>query len=561
MSSASDNNPCISTITTKQNQEFSTSSNSVFQCLESLGIYQTVYNQKVAEENLSEDEIRAIQNDRPSLTDPDVFDTKYPQESMNIAREFHRSISTGLDDALDCSNLSPRKKSSRNDTSESGQLVLCQPSSFLINLIKIYEQKNDSNDDDSDNFKESLINQKWSQLSQKFPHNRPIMNFILQQHNLENLMAAMIVALRKVSCRCYALKALDWHLKNVTQPIALHDLIWSFVSAVTNSVDLEKLETEDYININYFDKKDFYENDVHYQANLGISRHPASDLNIAGEAIKPLQEMFHSILQTISNLMLLLPMGSPLQQIAIRSFCLYFDSSDHSFLHRCHVFSNISKILSRSEEDPLSFSVLEDSSQTSSSLSVIIQQFQDITSHLEIKASSRQAMVDCLIDNSTETFWESGDEDKSKIKLISILNTNPDIQMNIVYIHVDNYRNPGNKVSSVTFKCSEILNNDQQFFKLKTIEIDNHFSGWIYGPLPVNNCFKIIRLEFKGPDHNLRLRQIKIMGQDLSNLKDQIKEVKDCSHLQQLNCETETLRVFRLLTSQVSKTKIQINIQ
>ena len=38
------------------------------------------------------------------------------------------------------------------------------------------------------------------------------------------------------------------------------------------------------------------------------------------------------------------------QQMAVRCWCLKFQLSDHMFLHKSHVFSNISKILSRSDE-------------------------------------------------------------------------------------------------------------------------------------------------------------------------------------------------------------------
>lgn len=549
LSSANDNNLRVLTLKSKQNQEFSTTTNFMFQCLEALGISQKIYFQRMAEENLSEDEIRAIQNERPSLADQEW----YSSNSGGNAREFHRSVSTGLDDSLDSSNGTSRKRAISNDTS--GSLVLCQPSSFLINLIKIYEQKHQPITVGSSNFQDTSY-------SEKFPHNRPIMSFILQQHNLENLNSAMILALRKVSCRYYALQALDWHLKQVSQPSALHDLIWSFVSAITYSNDTEKSDSVAHMVNNYLERKDFFDLEVHYQANSGISRHPTSDLSMAGEAVKPLQEIFHSVLQTISNLMLLLPMGSPIQQMAIRSFCLHFDYTDHSFLHRSHVFSNISKILSRNEEDTVS---QESSAQTSlfSGESVFIQSLLDITSQLEIKASSRQAMIDCLLDNSTETFWESGDEDRNRPKFISIVNLKPDVQMVTVYIHVDNCRNPGSKVSRLSLKCCETVNDDLPWIKLKSVDIDNQFSGWVYLPLLDNHCFKVVRVEIKGPDHNIRLRQLKVMGTVVADLKNQLKEVKNCSHLQQLNCEAETLRVFRLLTSQVSdegqKVKINFN--
>ena len=79
----------------------------------------------------------------------------------------------------------------------------------------------------------------------------------------------------------------------------------------------------------------------------GLFDHPSEDISIAGEAIQPLPSIFHGLLQTVSDLMLLLPVGSSLQQIAITCWCIKFRPQDHNFLHQSHVFSTISKILSR----------------------------------------------------------------------------------------------------------------------------------------------------------------------------------------------------------------------
>ena len=81
---------------------------------------------------------------------------------------------------------------------------------------------------------------------------------------------------------------------------------------------------------------------------MGLCEHPTSDIYIAGSSIQPLPETFHYLLQTVSDLMLLLPVGSALQQIAIRCWGIKFKSTDHQFLHKSHVFSTISRILSRS---------------------------------------------------------------------------------------------------------------------------------------------------------------------------------------------------------------------
>ena len=44
-----------------------------------------------------------------------------------------------------------------------------------------------------------------------------------------------------------------------------------------------------------------------------MCEHPLSDIGIAGEAVQPLQNMFHTFLQTVSDSMMYLPPGSSLQ--------------------------------------------------------------------------------------------------------------------------------------------------------------------------------------------------------------------------------------------------------
>lgn len=54
------------------------------------------------------------------------------------------------------------------------------------------------------------------------------------------------------------------------------------------------------------------------EKDLGVCEHPLSDILIAGEAAHPLPHTFHRLLQTISDLMMSLPSGSSLQQMALR---------------------------------------------------------------------------------------------------------------------------------------------------------------------------------------------------------------------------------------------------
>lgn len=68
-----------------------------------------------------------------------------------------------------------------------------------------------------------------------------------------------------------------------------------------------------------------------------------------------------------------------------------------------------------------------------------VETLKDLTPGVDIKASSRQAMVGSLTDNSTETFWESGDEDRNKTKTLT-LTCPPHSSLHMVYIHADNCR-------------------------------------------------------------------------------------------------------------------------
>ncbi len=69
----------------------------------------------------------------------------------------------------------------------------------------------------------------------------------------------------------------------------------------------------------------------------------------------------------------------------------------------------------------------------------------DAVENVEVKVSSRSAMVSSLTDGSTETFWESGDEDRGRLKLIT-LHISPDSVGDvprIICAYIDNGRDAG----------------------------------------------------------------------------------------------------------------------
>ncbi len=110
---------------------------------------------------------------------------------------------------------------------------------------------------------------------------------------------------------------------------------------------------------------------------------------------------------------------------------------------RSHVFSNISRILSRCEEEAtVDIEALENTAIHSAGHVTMLTEFTD---GIDIKVSSRTAMVNSLTDGSTETFWESGDEDRGKMKLITIqvCPETAGFPPRIVCLYVDNSRDMG----------------------------------------------------------------------------------------------------------------------
>lgn len=160
------------------------------------------------------------------------------------------------------------------------------------------------------------------------------------------------------------------------------------------------------------------------------------------------------------------------------------------------MFSNISRILSRCEEDaPVDIELKECNADR---LHVSIE----VADGVECKVSSRAAMVSSLFDGSTETFWESGDEDRGKVKTITLAVDKDKCKgpLSTVCIYIDNARDSGvtlsltsttaclnfliilqAKVSEITFKAGPTVDELHAF---EVFDVENRFTGWLHANLP-----------------------------------------------------------------------------
>lgn len=365
---------------------------------------------------------------------------------------------------------------------------------------------------------------------------RPVMMFILKQHDLVKLRFAMKRSLRVATCRIYSLQALNWLMRTVTQTICLHDLMWWFVTSLTPVSEEMRVEPDGEIAL----------------------EHPVSTTQLSGHVSSILTQSLHAFLQTVADLTLLLPAGSSLQRTAIQCFGIRFRQADHQFLHRSRVFGNISKILSRSDEQNenmvLSSTIaLQESNCNVQNSGTKISSLMDLQGMFELTVSSRQAMVGALLDNSTETFWESDEEDRNKSKIIDISMSKLNYVCRQIFVHIDNSRDIGNKVQNIMFYAGQSLG-DTNLLKSVDIEGVANQGTWISATVR-EECSTHFRLVLSGQDPTLRVRSIRLMGYPL--LEDKFTALKhnlkltNSLQIQHRNCEAETLRVFRLITGQV----------
>lgn len=90
---------------------------------------------------------------------------------------------------------------------------------------------------------------------------------------------------------------------------------------------------------------------------------------------------------------------------------------------------------------------------------------------------------------------------------------------------------------------------------LETIETESNIGTW-YSVLIKEESNTHFRIELRGVENNIRIRQIKLLGFSNDAKINQetasaMKKQTNGHHIQQKYCELETLRVFRVLTNQV----------
>ncbi|XP_047524361.1 E3 ubiquitin-protein ligase MYCBP2 isoform X3 [Pieris napi] len=499
-----------------------------FQCLPALG---------VAPKTSAADAARYHSLGRPmpvtNVNNPfvpnEMTSSQYPR--------VHRSVSMGQAGGRDLASaarppLTKFEPDSHEALSGAGSSLLSQPSAALQKLVGC--------DWTSEGGGVSAFT--TPRVESDILMRNPVLTFIVAKRDLQTHKQKLDAIVRINTVRQYAFEALNWFLRSTTQPTCVHDVMWWFCNALDTYARIVQPPDADEEN---------KENVLNNDASRGIIPSAAtSALCPGGRAARGARAAFHAFLGSISALAPSLPPATAANLQAVRCWELHYSQHDRAFLHRSQVFSVISKILSHTEDGVYEDGILGALHESYQSFINKQQNYlwscPEVTGWCTITVSSREGMAGALTDNTTETFWESGDEDKNRTRWIQIAYNggSAEDRPHIVCVHIDNTRDTATKTQLITFWYS---GGPSELLQMMDVDVDTKNAHWVCYILPKSSSISVrVRCELRGPDPAVRVRQVRVLSgpQPHGTLSLQ-------NHPLHSLTEKDTLRVFRLLTSQV----------
>ncbi|XP_052746829.1 E3 ubiquitin-protein ligase highwire isoform X2 [Bicyclus anynana] len=414
---------------------------------------------------------------------------------------------------------------SQDTLSGVGSSLLAQPSAALQKLVGVME--NDGCTVSA--FEEAHVDPDTLLRS-------PVIAFILGKRDLPACRQKIDAAVRVNTIRQYAFESLNWLLRSTTQPTSVHDVMWWFCNTLDMYAGI--LPAPQPIEDNKENAANEYNRGVSATAS-------AAAICPGGLAARGSRTAFHAFLGSISALAPSLQPGSAVALQAMRCWALNYSQHDRAFLHRSQVFSVISKILSHAENETVLGAIHESYHSYLNKHKNYEWTCPDVTEWCEVSVSSRPGMAGALTDGSTETFWESGEEDRHRAKWLQLTYAGPlhRDRPQILCVHVDNTRDTGNKTLLMSFSYS---GGTSDMSHMQDIEVDPKAATWVCYTFPRSNSASVrVRCEFRGPEPTVRVRQLRVLSGPAAS-----PDTSDPHPLHVL-AERDTLSVFRLLTSQV----------
>ncbi|KAJ1346815.1 hypothetical protein KIN20_001718 [Parelaphostrongylus tenuis] len=315
---------------------------------------------------------------------------------------------------------------------------------------------------------------------------RPVLSFVVEHHDLKRLRAACEDSIIRAVGFSHAFRVWNWLLRLVSSETSVSDIILQYLKALS-SYNLQS--------------------DVISTKFVRVLPHPWRLCFLAGPLAAKMVQHFHAFLYTIAVILQSSGVDARLRSLCFKAWTIQLTAHEQELLIlTCNILGTVGGILS---EPSVSENWVTDSADRShvqqrSSDGVDVKEMRDVTCHARIEASSRQAMVVCLTDGSPETFWESGEEDKSRSRTLSV--TFDGCSPVLLCLFIDNLRDEACRTSQIAFRA---VISDGSRHDLMSKNLDQSFSGWV--KCCIANVQHVSVL-LKGPHNASRVRQLQLLG-------------------------------------------------
>ncbi|VIO97478.1 B-box zinc finger family protein [Brugia malayi] len=335
---------------------------------------------------------------------------------------------------------------------------------------------------------------------------RPVLTFVMERHNLARIREAMATAVARATFFAHSFRVWNWLLKMVSTESSVADILWQYLTALNSYVPLCR----------------WRKNHLRLATNLRLLPHPWRVCYLAGPVANKMVQQLHSFLHTVAVIVQSNGVNTNLRCLCFRVWTFQLTVHEQDLLSLiCDVLASVGNVLADSSEDhswnlddgerKTDYRSLQEqklllSRKRKIQLQADVKQMEDITGILSYEASSRQAMIACLTDGNSETFWETGEEDKNRPRYVTVHCDIRSYKATLLTVYVDNIRDEGYRTCSVTVVTAE---SDGSRRKIHSECLDHQFIGWIKCCIFGLSSIQVI---FRGNDPSLRIRQLRVFG-------------------------------------------------
>ncbi|VDM70684.1 unnamed protein product, partial [Strongylus vulgaris] len=231
----------------------------------------------------------------------------------------------------------------------------------------------------------------------------------------------------------HAFRVWNWLLRLVSSETSVSDIILQYLAALSSYNSLSDLIPSQPVR---------------------VLPHPWRLCFLAGPLAAKMVQHLHAFLYTIAVILQSSGVDARLRSLCFKAWTIQLTAHEQELLIlTCNILGTVGGVLS---EPSVSENWITDSADRSMAQKagdrVDVKETRDITNHIRIEASSRQAMVVCLTDGSPETFWESGEEDKSRSRTLNV--TFENCSPILLCLFIDNSRDEACRTSQVLFRAA-----------------------------------------------------------------------------------------------------------